>query len=88
MGLVAVDFTVRWKSPVYVGDGPLLTKTISGPADALRHMKNLTHRSGPIYWRAFDLCQHALTNGVHPEISRSHFIAACADADARRLEED
>lgn len=83
MGIIAIEFTARWQSPVYVGDGPLLTKAISGPADALRHMKSLTHRSGPIYWRAVDLCQHALTNGVHPEISRPHFIAACADADAR-----
>ncbi len=32
MGLVAVDYTVRWKSPVYVGVGPLLIKTFLGPA--------------------------------------------------------
>jgi hypothetical protein len=48
MGIVTIEFTARWQSPVYVGDGPLLTKTISGPADALRHMKSLAHRSGPI----------------------------------------
>jgi hypothetical protein len=88
MGVIAIDFTVRWQTPVYVGDGPQLTKTILGPADALRHMKTIDHRCGPIYWRAFDLCQHAVTNGVHPELCRPHFIAACADSDARRRDEE
>lgn len=87
MGITAINFTARWP-PVFVGDGPLLTKAILGPSDALRHMKTLSHQSDPAYWRAMDLCQHALTNGAHLEASRSHFIAACADADARQLREE
>lgn len=88
MDVIAIKFTARWQSPVYVGDGPLLTKTISGPGDALRHLKIIRHRSGPIYWRAVDLCQHALTNGIPTEMCRSTFIAACADADARRFDDE
>lgn len=88
MGVIAIEFTARWHSPVFVGDRPELTKAIWGPGDALRHMKTLSHKSGPTYWRAIDLCQHALTNGVHPEVSRPHFISACADADARRRNDD
>ncbi|TCQ95062.1 uncharacterized protein DUF982 [Neorhizobium sp. JUb45] len=88
MGVTVIDFAARWQTPVCVGDGPLLTKTIWGPADALRHMKTIGHRSGPIYWRALHLCQHAVTNGVHPEICRPHFIAACAENDARRFDEE
>jgi hypothetical protein len=88
MGVVVVEFTARWQTPVYVGDGPRLTKPMCGPADAFRYMKTIDHRSGPIFWRVVDLCQHAIINGPHPEICRPHFIAACADDDARRPDED
>jgi hypothetical protein len=62
MGLVAIDFTSRWELPVYVDDGPPLTKAISGPLDALLQIKTLRCKSGSIYWHAFDLPQQALTD--------------------------
>lgn len=88
MGVIVVAFTIRWQFPVHVGESEHLSEAIAGPADALRHLKTLQYRSGPAYRRALDLCQHALLNGVHPEMARSPFVAACADDSARRMEED
>ena len=88
MSVIAVKFSARWQSPVYIGEGALLSGTVTGPGDALRHMKTFRHKSAPNYRRALDLCHLALTNGVHPEICRSHFIAACADEDARSSNDD
>lgn len=88
MNVIAVKFSARWRSPVHVGNGALLSSTIAGPADALRHLKTFIYKSGRNYRRAVDLCQLALTNSVHPEMCRSPFIAACADEDARLPEEE
>jgi hypothetical protein len=76
MGFIAVRFLVRWQSPVLVEEGPLSSGIIAGPAKALRHMKTFQHKSSPNDRRAVDLCQRVLTDGVHPEICRLHFIAA------------
>lgn len=88
MAVITVAFSMRWRSPVHVGEGGRLSDTITGPADALRHLKALRYRSGPKYRRAVDLCQHALLNGLDPEMARPHFVAACADDDERHSAQD
>ncbi|MQY46121.1 DUF982 domain-containing protein [Rhizobiales bacterium RZME27] len=88
MSIIAVRFSLRWKVPVHVGEDALLTRTVRGPADALRHLKTFSYKSGHNYWRAHDLCQLALTGGVHSEMCRKPFIAACADEDAHRSQDD
>ena len=80
MNIIVVDFHARWRAPVVIiGDEPSSTVTILGPADALRYLRTCAARSDRVYIRAVDLCQHALLNGVDPELSRPHFLAACAN---------
>jgi RNase P/RNase MRP subunit p30 len=80
MNIVVVDFHARRRAPVVIiGDEPSSTMTILGPADALRYLKICGARSDRVYVRAVDLCQHALLNGVDAELSRPHFLAACAN---------
>jgi hypothetical protein len=88
MSIIAVGFSHRWKVPVHVGEDALLSKEVKGPADAPRHLKTFSHKSGPSYWRARELCQLALTGGVHSEMCRKPFIAACAEEDAQCSEDD
>ena len=80
MNIIVVDFHARWRAPVVIiGDEPSSTVTILGPAGALRYLRTCAARSDRGYIRAVDLCQHALLNGVDPELSRPHFLAACAN---------
>jgi hypothetical protein len=45
--------------------------------------EHFRHKSGPLYWSAFNLCHSAIRGEVRTEQARPHFVAACAEDDAR-----
>ncbi len=82
--VIRIAFTARWRSPVHVGGADLLDRAIMGPSEALRYMhEHFHHKSGPLYWSAFNLCHSAIRGEVRTEQARPHFVAACAEEDAR-----
>ncbi|TKT67115.1 DUF982 domain-containing protein [Rhizobiaceae bacterium LC148] len=82
--VIRIAFAARWRRPVHVEGADLLGRAIKGPGDALRHMQeHFRHKSGPLYWSAFNLCHSAIRGEVRTEQARPHFVAACAEDDAR-----
>jgi hypothetical protein len=78
--VVEVDFRMRWRKPVYVGDGDWLTEIVVGPAEAIAFLKDsFRFRDGESYSRAWQSCHDAVEGRVEPATARKHFVTAYAD---------
>lgn len=78
--VIKIAFSSKWKTPVPVITAELLDKNVCGPAEAVRYMRDhFRRKSGPLYWRAFELCHSAIRGEVRPEMVRAHFLAACVE---------
>ncbi|WP_081952681.1 DUF982 domain-containing protein [Neorhizobium petrolearium] len=81
--IIPVAFSARWSMPVCFVQKQQV-KRISGPADAIRHMRDcFMDKSGPSYSRAIDICLAALRRETDPDIARVFFLAAYEDQLAR-----
>ncbi|WP_085423661.1 DUF982 domain-containing protein [Xaviernesmea oryzae] len=77
--IIPVAFSARWRTPVCFVQKRKV-KRISGPADAIRHMRDcFIDKSGPAYSRAVDICFAALRCETDPDIARVFFLAAFED---------
>jgi hypothetical protein len=78
--VIDVGFKLDWEQPVFVDDGELCYKVISGPRAGLRYLQeNLPLRSGQTYWNAVSACSSALLHRSDPDKARTSFIAAYAE---------
>lgn len=84
--IIPVAFAARWRMPVCFVQKRKV-KRISGPADAIRHMRDcFKDKSGPSYTRAVDICFAALRREADPDMARVFFLAACEDQAEKALE--
>jgi hypothetical protein len=81
MGIVIeVDFIMRWRKPVFVGDGDMLTQMVIGPGEAIAFMKsNFRYQGGASYARAWRRCHDAVEGKVHAASARKWFVLAYAE---------
>jgi hypothetical protein len=75
--VVKVDFDMRWKRPIHIGEDDLLTYAIITPGEAISIMRTRFHfRDSESYRRAWQSCHGALAGEVSLAAARKHFLAA------------
>ena len=76
--VIDIGFSLVWTNPVYINQGGLCDRAITGPRDALRYLQqDIDKRSGQLYWNAISSCGAALRYRFDLELSRRDFMAAC-----------
>jgi hypothetical protein len=77
--IIPVAFAAQWSTPLHIIQKKSVMM-IKGPAEALRYMKHhFAHKSGPAYFRAWNICLAAIRQETEPEISRVFFLIAYED---------
>jgi hypothetical protein len=78
--VIEIGFQLKWKQPVFVGEGDLCNEAIPGPRSGLKYLQDsLPLRSGQTYWNAINACSSALRDRRGLDRARVCFIAACAE---------
>ncbi len=78
--IIEVNFRMRWRKPVYVGDGDFLTQMVTGPAEGIAFLKDsFRFQCGESYSRAWQGCHDAVGGRIAPAVARRLFVAAYAD---------
>jgi hypothetical protein len=85
--VIKVDFCMRWRKAVYVGDDDRLTSAIAGPPAAITFMKTkFRFHDGDAYSRALKICHDAVEGKIAPSEARKPFVDAYAEDCVRSWE--
>jgi hypothetical protein len=77
--VIPVAFSARWSMPILIIQADRIER-ITGPADAIRHMRTyLSNKTDPLYRRAFNVCLAGLRREAELDTARSFFLAAYQD---------
>ena len=75
--VIKVDFCMRWRKAVYVGDDDRLTSAISGPPAAITFMKTkFRFQDGDAFSKAWQSCHDAIEGKIGSTEARKFFLIA------------